>query len=56
MDHSVLTPTIHNLGLDSYQKDDFVSAKKFWQEALKIDPKYLQARRIWTGWRRNIQS
>ena len=35
--------TAYNLGLDSYRKDDFTSAKKFWQEALQIDPKYLQA-------------
>jgi len=33
----------YNLGLDSYRKDDFVSAKKFWEEALKIDSQYIQA-------------
>ena len=33
----------YNLGLDSYRKDDFVSARTFWQEALKIDPQYIQA-------------
>jgi hypothetical protein len=34
----------YNLGLDSYRKDDFSSAKKFWEETLQIDPNYLQAR------------
>ena len=34
---------VYNLGLDSYRKDDFVSARTFWQEALKIDPQYIQA-------------
>jgi hypothetical protein len=34
----------YNLGLDSYRKDDYSSAKKFWEETLQIDPNYLQAR------------
>jgi tetratricopeptide (TPR) repeat protein len=33
----------YNLGLDSYRKDDFSSAKEFWEETLQIDPSYLQA-------------
>jgi Tfp pilus assembly protein PilF len=33
----------YNLGLESYRKDDFASAKKFWEEALQIDPHYIQA-------------
>ena len=35
----------YNLGLESYRKDDFVNAKKFWQETLEIDPRNLQAKR-----------
>ncbi len=34
----------YNLGLDSYRKDDYVSAKKFWEQTLQIDPHYIQAR------------
>ena len=34
---------VYNLGLDSYRKDDYVSAKKFWEETLQIDPHYIQA-------------
>ncbi len=33
----------YNLGLESYRKDDFASAKKFWEETLQIDPQYIQA-------------
>jgi tetratricopeptide (TPR) repeat protein len=33
----------YNLGLDSYRKDDYVSAKKFWEQTLQIDPQYIQA-------------
>lgn len=35
----------YNLGLESYRKDDFVNAKKFWQETLEIDPRNEQAKR-----------
>jgi tetratricopeptide (TPR) repeat protein len=34
----------YNLGLESYRKDDFASAKRFWEEAIEADPQYLQAR------------
>jgi len=33
----------YNLGLDSYRKDDFDSARKFWEQTLQIDPQYIQA-------------
>ncbi len=33
----------YNMGLESYRRDDFISAKKFWEEALQDDPQYLQA-------------
>jgi len=35
----------YNLGLESYRKDDFVSAKRFWEETLQIQPNHQQARR-----------
>jgi tetratricopeptide (TPR) repeat protein len=34
----------YNLGLESYRKDDYASAKRFWEETLQILPTHLQAR------------
>jgi tetratricopeptide (TPR) repeat protein len=34
----------YNLGLESYRKDDYASAKRFWEETLQIMPTHLQAR------------
>ncbi|HUO57909.1 MAG TPA: hypothetical protein VMV05_07000, partial [bacterium] len=35
----------YNLGLESYRKEDYVSAKKFWEETLQFQPNHPQARR-----------
>jgi len=35
----------YNLGLESYRKEDFASAKKFWEETLRLEPNHPQARR-----------
>jgi len=42
-DKKAKADTAYNLGLESYRRDDLVSAKKFWEEALQADPQYLQA-------------
>jgi tetratricopeptide (TPR) repeat protein len=36
---------VYNLGLESYRKEDYASAKKFWEETLELQPNHLQARR-----------
>lgn len=35
----------YNLGLESYRRDDYGAAKKFWEETLRIQPGHIQARR-----------
>lgn len=35
----------YNLGLESYRKNDYAAAKKFWMETLQILPTHTQARR-----------
>jgi tetratricopeptide (TPR) repeat protein len=35
----------YNLGLQSYRNNDLVSAKKFWSDALELNPRHEQARR-----------
>ncbi len=35
----------YNLGLESYRKNDYAAAKKFWEETLRILPTHPQARR-----------
>lgn len=35
----------YNLGLESYRKGDFASAKKFWEQTLQLLPNHLQAQR-----------
>jgi len=35
----------YNLGLQSYRNNDLVSAKKFWSDALELNPRHQQARR-----------
>lgn len=35
----------YNLGLESYRKNDYAAAKKFWEETLRISPTHLQAKR-----------
>ena len=35
----------YNLGLESYRKNDYAAAKKFWEDTLQILPTHAQARR-----------
>ncbi len=35
----------YNLGLDSYRNGDLDDAKKFWNQAIELNPQHLQAKR-----------
>ena len=35
----------YNLGLESYRKEDYASARKFWEETLRFQPNHPQAKR-----------
>jgi tetratricopeptide (TPR) repeat protein len=44
-DSQAKADTAYNLGLESYRKGDLASAKKFWTQALELNPQSTQARR-----------
>lgn len=45
LDSEAKADEAYNLGLQSYRNNDFVSAKKFWSDALELNPRHEQARR-----------